>query len=213
MRLRALGLLVVFVAPGLSAQTTDTVLVTLADGEARVRQRLTPEGEDIHAFAMRFEGQDLVITEVFREGESLLDASLVPAERAYRLDVVSGAPITVEYTLSGDVTRIPLFVSGGRAELTVVRDIEAPFLVRLAGEPATLSAVDLPTSLPRFEIAADGSLEVALSSLPALVRLSGGGAFSFTRVADMVVLALILAGAIWTWRNARVRRAAGPDQS
>lgn len=194
----------------MAGQATDTVVVTLGDGVAEVQQRLTPRGATVEAFAMRLEEQTLEMLEVVREGESLLDAVLSPVGGAYRLDVVSGAPIRVRYAVRGSVERIPLFVTGGRAELRVVRELETPYLIRLEGDPARLSALDLATSLPRFAPSETGELEAVLSSLPALLRLSQGGALSFTRVADLIVLVVMVLGVAWAWRNGRVlRRASG----
>jgi len=191
------------------AQTIDTIHVLLSDGGAEVRQRLVPEFESIGAFAFAAEEQDLRILEVVREGEDLLDATLTRTSGVYKLDVASGAPIRIRYTVSGASERIPLFVSGGRAELTVARGVEVPYLLRLEGSPQRLAAIDLDTSLPRFESNQPGILEAHLSSLPSFVRLSSRGAFTFARVADLVALALILSGVVWALLKLRAVSRAG----
>ncbi len=189
----------------LAAQPADTVVVTLGDGLAEIHQRLTPEGGAVRAFAIRLEGQTLDVTEVVGEGQSLLDVVLTATEHAHELYIVSDAPISLRYVVRGSLDRIPLFVKGGRAELTVTRGVEAPYLVRIEGPADELAALDLDTSLPRFVISDAGQPEVALSSVPSLVRLSKGGPFSFTRIADSIVLILILAGMVLAWRAGRAR--------
>jgi len=196
-----------------SAQTTDTVFVRLdADGAAHVRQRLQPEGGAVRAFAIRIEHQALSLAEAEQAGAPLpaADAALTPVDGAYRIDAVSDAPVVVSYTVRnpvrGRLDRIPLFVAGREAEQAVVQEVTAPWLVWLEGDPDVLDALDLSTTLPRFVRAGDRVVTATLSSVPGLLRLSRGGALSFARIADAMVLALLLAGAIWTWRNARVRR-------
>ncbi|MDE2879375.1 hypothetical protein [Candidatus Palauibacter soopunensis] len=201
------------VATPAAAQTTDTVFVRLdADGAAHVRQGLEPEAGAVRAFAIRIEHQTLSLTEMEQSGAPLpvADAALTPVDGAYRIDVVSDAPVVVSYTVRntvrGRLDRIPFFVAGREAEQTVVQEVTAPWLIRLEGDPDVIDALDLSTSLPRFVRAGDDVVTATLSSVPGLLRLSRGGALSFARLADFVVLALLLTGAIWTWRNARARR-------
>ena len=200
------------VAPA-AAQTTDTVFVRLdADGAAHVRQWLPPEGGAVRAFAIRIEHQTLSLADAARDGGPPpdVDAALTPVDGAYRIDAVSDAPVVVSYavrnTVRGRLDRIPLFVAGREAEETVVQEVTEPWLIRLEGDPEVLDALDLSTSLPRFVGTGDDIVTATLSSVPGLLRLSRGGALSFARIADFAVLALLLAGAIWTWRNARARR-------
>jgi len=201
------------VATPAGAQTTDTVFVRLdADGAAHVRQGLQPEAGAVQAFAIRIEHQTLSLGETEQGGAPLpaADAALTPVDGAYRIDVASDAPVVVSYTVRntvrGRLDRIPFFVAAREAEETVVQDVTAPWLIRLEGDPDVLDALDLSASLPRFVRAGDDVVTATLSSVPGLLRLSRGGALSFARIADLVVLALLLTGAIWTWRNARVRR-------
>lgn len=201
------------VAAPAAAQTTDTVFVRLdADGAAHVRQGLEPEAGAVRAFAIRIEHQALSLTETEQDGAPLpvADVALTPVDGAYRIDAVSDAPVVVSYTVRnpvrGRLDRIPFFVAGREAEETVVQDVTAPWLIQLEGDPDVLDALDLSTSLPRFVRAGDDVVTATLSSVPGLLRLSRGGALSFARIADLAVLALLLTGAIWTWRNARVRR-------
>ncbi|MDX1577932.1 MAG: hypothetical protein R3266_05585, partial [Gemmatimonadota bacterium] len=186
------------------AQPADTVRVVLTLGGAAVEQRLAPEGDDVRAWALRLPGQTLDIYEVVREGERLLDATLTKGERAYEFAVTSGAPVVIRYSVEGGRDRIPIFVAGGIAELTVAGSVEEPWLVRLDGPASTLETIDLATSLPRLAPAPDEGLEASLSSLPSLVRLSTSGAVSFARIADAVALLLIALGAAWAWRTARI---------
>ena len=196
-----------------AAQTTDTVFVELGADAARVRQSFVPEDGAVRAFAMRLDEQALSLTGVTSGGESLPTRALTPVDGAWRIDIAAEAPVVVTYTVrageSGRLDRIPLLVAGGEAEQTVVQEITAPWLIRMEGDPAVLAELDLSTSLPRFTRAGEGAVTATLSSVPGLVRLSRGGALSFARVADLVVLALLLTGAVWTWRNARVRRESG----
>lgn len=199
-----------------AAQTTDTVFVRLdAGGAAHVRQRFVPDGGAVRAFAIRIEHQTLSLARTARDGATLpgADVTLAPVDGAHRLDVASDAPVEVSYTVRnpvrGRLDRVPLFVAGRGAEQTVVQEITAPWLIRLEADPAVLDALDLSTSLPRFTRTGDRVVTATLSSVPGLLRLSRGGALSFARIADFVVLALLLTGAIWTWRTARVRRAKG----
>lgn len=193
---------------GPSAQdgALDTASIALEADGVLVRHRIPNLGDRVVALAIRVPEQRLDVTRVVREGRSLLDAGLTTEDDAYRFEVESGAPIVVEYRLSGSLDRIPLFVPAGRAELTVAREFEEPHLIRLTGPPERLAAIDTRTSLPRFERVSDGALEARLSSLPAFVRLSDRGPFSFGRVADMLALGLILLGAWWAWRRFRPRR-------
>ena len=211
----ALALVAAPALAGLSvaAQTTDTVFVRLdADGAAHVRQGLPPDSGAVRAFAIRIEHQTLSLTEAAPDGGPPpdVDAALTPVDGAYRIDVVSEAPVVVSYTVRnpvrGRLDRIPLFVAGREAEETVVQEVTAPWLIRLEGDPDVLDALDLSTSLPRFVRTGDDVVTATLSSVPGLLRLSRGGALSFARLADFAVLALLLTGAIWTWRNARIRR-------
>ena len=209
----ALAGLLLLGAPA-AAQTTDTVFVELRADAAQVRQRLVPEDGAVQAFAIRLDEQTLALTAVTSGGEPLPGAeALIPVDGAWRLDVPAAAPVVVTYTVRGAdggwLDRIPLFVAGGEAEQTVVQEITVPWLIRMEGDPAVLAELDLSTSLPRFTRAGEGAVTATLSSVPGLLRLSRGGALSFVRVADLVVLALLLTGAAWTWRNARVRREAG----
>ena len=204
------------VAAPAAAQTTDTVFVRLdADGAAHVRQGLLPEDGAVRAFAIRIEHQTLSLAEMERGGAPLpvADAALTAVDGAYRIDVASDAPVVVSYTVRnpvrGRLDRVPFFVAGREAEETVVQDVTAPWLIRLEGDPDVLDALDLSTSLPRFVRAGDDVVTATLSSVPGMLRLSRGGALSFARIADFAVLALLLTGAIWTWRNARVRRGGG----
>lgn len=207
-RTLALTVAGVLVAIPAAAQPTDTVFVELRTDAAHVRQHLMPEGGVVRAVAMRLEAQELALGGVTSGGADLpgVDVTPVPGGRAYRIEVASAAPVAISYTLSGRLDRIPLFVAGGRAEQTVVHEVAEPWLIRLEGDPALLDQLDLATSLPRFTRAGEGAVTATLSSVPGLLRLSRGGALSFARVADWVVLALLLAAATWTWRNARVRR-------
>lgn len=195
-------------AAGLRAQAADTVTLALSGDEVVVEQRLAAEGGQVRAFAIRLPGQSLDVLDVVREGERLLDARLTWTERAYVFAVESGAPVVIRYALTGGLDRLPLFVSGGRREVTVARDVELPVQIRLTGSARTLSSIELATSLPRFRPAEDGALEAALSSVPALVRLSPGGATSFSRLADAAAIGLILLGLGWALRAGMKARAA-----
>jgi hypothetical protein len=192
-------------------QAVDTVRVTLEPERAVVEVRVPNLGDVVEAFALRFPDQRVEVTDVLREGEALLDATLTREEGALRFAVTSGAPVTVRYDVRGPLRRIPLFVPGGRAELTVARGVEEPFMVRVTGDSAALAAIDTRTSMPRFTRLADGALEVRLSSLPSFLRLSRGGPFSFSRIADALALALIALGAAISFRRLRRRGAARAD--
>ena len=96
-----------------------------------------------------------------------------------------------------------MFVRGGGAELTVAREVESPYLVRVTGPAEILGDIDPDTSMPRLAHASDGALEVRLSSIPSFVRLSTGGPFSFARMADAFALFLILLGAVTIFRRLR----------
>ncbi|WP_419941405.1 hypothetical protein [Candidatus Palauibacter sp.] len=196
------------IAAPAAAQTTDTVFVELRADGAHVRQSLEPDSGAVRVFAIRFDEQTVSLTGASRGGEPLAGVEIAPTPegRAYRIAVASAAPVVINYTVRGRLDRIPLFVAGGRAEQTVVHEAAEPWLIRLEGDPAALDGLDLSTSLPRFTRAGEGVVTATLSSVPGLLRLSRGGALSFARVADLVVLALLLTAAIWTWRNARVRR-------
>lgn len=183
-----------------AAQTTDTITVRVGPEGALVTQRLEPIGGEVRAVAIRIEGQLLDVREVVREGESLLDAVLEPGRAAYGFHVESGAPVVLEYFVSGATERIPFFVASGEAELTVAEGAETPYMIRIEGEPGRLDAIDAGTSLPRFRRTADGALEVAVSSVPSFARLPEAGGLSFTRLADLVAVSLILLGALWAWR-------------
>ena len=208
LRTLALGVAGVLVAAPAAAQPTDTVFVELRTDAALVRQHLMPEGGVVRAVAMRIEAQELALGGAMSGGAELpgVDVTPVPGGRAYRIEVASPTPVVIGYTLRGRLDRIPLFVAGGRAEQTVVHEVAEPWLIRVEGDPALLDQLDLATSLPRFTRAGEGAVTATLSSVPGLLRLSRGGALSFARVADWVVLALLLAAATWTWRNAHVHR-------
>jgi len=186
-----------------TAQTVDTVHVALEGDRAVVEVRVPNLGEDVEAFALRFPDQLIEVRSVLREGEALLDAALTREDGALRFVVTSGAPVTLRYEVSGRLARVPLFVPGGGAELTVAREVEEPFLVRVTGDAATLGTIDTGTSMPRFTRLPDGTLEVRLSSLPSFLRLSRGGPFSFSRIADALALGLIALGSWVALRKMR----------
>lgn len=201
-------------APGhATAQETaiDTVSIALEATEAIVRHRIPSRGDRVVALALRVPGQRLDVTSVVREGEALLDAVLTEEDEAHRFEVESGAPIVITYRVSGSLERIPLFVPGGSAELTVAREFEEPYLIRVTGPAERLDEIDTAVSLPRLERSAEGLLEARLSSLPSFVRLSDGGPFAFGRVADLIALAVILLGAGWAWHRLRPRPARRED--
>lgn len=187
----------------------DTVRIALDADGATVRHRIPNLGDRVTAWALRVPGQTLDVTGVVREGEALLEAELIGDVDAYRFDVESGAPIVITYRLAGRLERLPLFVPGGEARLTVAREFEEPHLVRITGPADRLDAIDTRTSLPRLERVSDDALEARLSSLPSFVRLVGRGPFTFGRTADAIALALILLGVWYAWRRMRARRA-GP---
>lgn len=184
----------------------DTVSITLEDTAAIVRQRIPNVGDRVVALALRHPGQRVDVTGVVREGEALLDATFTEEGDAYRFEVESGAPIVITYQVSGALGRIPLFVPGGIAELTVAEEFEEPYVIRVSGSRERLDEIDTAISLPRLDRVSDGLLEARLSSLPSFVRLSEGGPFAFGRVADVVALAAILLGAWWVWHRLRPRR-------
>ena len=188
------------------AQTTDTVVVTLLENGAEVRQQLVSSEDLLEAYAIRFDDQHLEIVEVVDEGHNILGETLTETSGHYELTLENRTPITIRFLVTGSVERIPLFVTGGRAELTVVREVETPYLIRIRGSSDRLSMIDLPTSLPRFSLTDSGDLEVELSSVPALLRLAGRGAFTFSRIADLIALVLIVLGAGYALRIGRVRR-------
>lgn len=199
----------------LAAQDVDTVRVSLSPDRAVVELRIPNVGEVVEAHAMRFPGQTVDVTEVVREGQALLDALLTREDGALRFRVMSGAPIVVRYEVTGATERIPLFVPGGGAELTVAGEVEESVLVRVDGDPDALSRIDTDTSVPRFTRRPDGTLEAPLTSLPSFVRLSPGGPFSFPRIADALALVLIAIGVVLAVRKLRAAnggpRAGGPD--
>lgn len=190
----------------------DTVSIVLEDGGAIVRLRIPSDGERIMVAVPRLSPQqELDVTEVVREGEALLDATLTDEGDSYRFEVESGAPVVITYRVMGATERIPLFVPGGLAELTVASEFEEPYLIRITGPPDRLEAIDTAISLPRLERVSDGLLEARLSSLPSFVRLTDRDPFAFGRIADLLALAVILLGAAWAWHRLRRRRAPRED--
>ncbi len=192
------------VAVPLAAQTAsvDTVSVRLAPDAAIVTLEVPPVGGVIEALALMQPGQTVDVTDVIGASGSV-EFTLVEDGSVTRLAVPSSSPVTVRYRVTGDRERIPLFVPGGGAAVTVAREVESPFLIRIVGDAEALRSVDPETSMPRMTRAADGSLEVRLSSIPALVRVSTGGPFSFARMADAAALFLILFGAVVIFRRLR----------
>jgi len=199
-------------------QSVDTVRVELTADAAIVFQRIPNADDLVEAVAIRIPGQSIHVTDVVAGGEALLDATLTAEDGALRFAVASGVPVTLRYEVTGPQERIPLFVSGGGAVLTVARGVEHPHLIEVSGLESRVETIDPETSMPRFERAArteggqggqreegaaGGALEVRLSSLPSFVRLSHGGALSFARLADAAALALILLGAIVAYRRLR----------
>lgn len=184
------------------AQTVDTVHIHLEGDGALVRHGVPSAVGVIEAYALRMPGQDLTLTGVAR-ASGPVEYTLIEQGAALRIAVASLADITVQYRVEGERERVPLFVPGGGAVVTVAHGLEEPFLVRVTGADGSLDDIDTATSMPRFIRAADGALEVRLSSLPSFVRLSRGGPLSFSRLADVAALLLILAGAMFAYRRLR----------
>jgi hypothetical protein len=180
----------------------DTVSITMDGTGANVEQGIPSALGVIEAYAIRLPGQTLTVTEVVAEG-GRLDPSLFDADGAVRIGVASLADVVLRYRIEGALERIPLFVSGGGAVVTVAHGLEEPYLIRLTAAAETLREIDTDTSMPRFVRTADGGLEARLSSLPSFVRLSSGGPFSFARIADAVALLMILGGAAFAFRRLR----------
>ncbi len=180
----------------------DTVRIELGGEGATVELSIPSATGVVEAYAIRIPGQTLSLMEVLSVDEPIRH-TLIEESGATRIAVASSADVTVRYRVEGSRERIPLFVPGGGAEVTVARELEAPYLLRLTGDAGTLAAIDTETSMPRFERLSDGTLEVRLSSVPSFVRLSNGGPFSFARLADAGVLLLVVAGALVAYRKIR----------
>ncbi|MFV1987302.1 MAG: hypothetical protein ACC682_08465 [Gemmatimonadota bacterium] len=200
-----------YLAPGLRAQSAearlgtapaDTAHVVLGGNVTTVELRVPSVIGVVEAYAIRLPGQTLSLTEV-RGAAGPIEYTLIDERGALRIAVASSADITVRYRVEGDRERIPLFVPGGGAEVTVARELEEPYLIRLTGDTGTLAGIDTETSMPRFRRLSDGTLEVRLSSLPSFIRLSGGGPLSFARLADVAALLLIALGALLAYRKIR----------
>jgi hypothetical protein len=180
----------------------DTVHIELSGDGATVELRIPSAIGVVEAYAIRMSGQTLSLTEVL-VGDEPIRYTLIEESGATRIAVASSADVTVRYRVTGSRDRIPLFVPGGGAEVTVARGLEEPYLIRLTGDLGTLSAIDTETSMPRFERRSDGTLEVRLSSVPSFVRLSVGGPFSFARLADAGALLLLAFGVFFAYRKIR----------
>jgi hypothetical protein len=193
---------------GLRAQSdagvapVDTVHIELGGDGATVELRIPSAMGVVEAYAIRMPGQTLSLTDVMVADEPIRHTR-IEESGALRIAVASSADVTVRYRVEESRERIPLFVPGGGAVVTVARGLEEPHLIRITGEAVTLAAIDTETSMPRFRRLSDGTLEVRLSSLPSFVRLSGGGIGSFARMADAAALLLIALGALFAYRKIR----------
>jgi len=186
----------------LRAETVDTVRIDLAGDEAVVQQVIPHALGVIEAYAMRVPGQTLTILDVLGD-RGPLEHTLVEAEGTTRIAVASLSDVLVRYRVAGPLERVPLFVRGGGAVVTVAHEVAEPYLIRVTANDDRLEGVDTDTSMPRFGRSEDGVLEVRLSSVPSFVRISSGGPFSFARLADVMALLLILCGSLFAFKRLR----------
>ncbi|MDX1395903.1 MAG: hypothetical protein R3195_16080, partial [Gemmatimonadota bacterium] len=177
----------------------DTVRIELTADGATIEHIVPSVVGVIEAYAIRIPGQTLTVIDAARRGGGPVDPALIDHEGALRLAVASSDDVIVRYRVDGAVDRIPLFVPGGGAVVTVARALDEPWLIRVTG--VRTDGVDTPASLPRFVSLDDGALEARLASLPSFVRLSGGGAFSFARLADAAAVLLVVCGGIVAFRR------------
>ncbi|MDH3734515.1 MAG: hypothetical protein OEU54_13370 [Gemmatimonadota bacterium] len=181
----------------------------IAGDEARVQHVIPASSGVAQAYAIHVPGQLLEVDEV-RGPAGAVEFTVIDERGARRIAIPTSRPVLVRYRVSGSVDRIPLFVSGGRAQLTVALDVEEPYLLRLNG---AVASIDTDTSMPRFSRAEDGTLEAGLSSLPSFIRLSEGGPFSFARLADIVALLLTALGGGIVLRRLRAAANAAYSES
>lgn len=193
--------LLAFAVPLAATQpAVDTVAVSLTASAVIVDLEVPPVDGVVEAYALFQPGQALDIISV-TNASGPVEFTVIDDESVARLAVPSSSGVRVRYRVTGDAERVPLFVPGGGAVVTVARAVDAPYLVRLTGAPELIADVDPETSMPRMSRAPDGSLEVRLSSVPSLVRISRGGPFSFARMADAFALFLVLFGAVVIFRR------------
>ena len=174
-----------------------TIEIDLAGTDATVRAVYhisRAPSDSVRFVLMRIAGQSVELigaTQPTLSGDEGAFAFTVPAAS-------SGASTTVlEYTVSGDLTRIPIFVPNaptdpgrGRVELRVRGYVH-------------LDAVR--DAFPRFSTVADAIVSRP-ENLPSFVLLPVGSGLSTNRAADALVAFLILLGtALWTLRHRRVR--------
>ena len=203
----AAGVLVVLAARAAApaaaqGAAVDTVSLGLAGSAVEVELEVPSVDGVVRAFALVQPGQSLNVDSV-TNASGPVEFTVFEVGSVTRLAVPSSSPVRVRYRVTGDRERVPLFVPGGGAAVTVARSVEAPYLIRLSGSDDVLAAIDPETSMPRLSRASDGALVVRLSSVPSLVRISRGGPFSFARVADAFALFLVLFGAVVIFRRVR----------
>ena len=162
------------VAAPAAAQTTDTVFVRLdADGAAHVRQGLLPEDGAVRAFAHPDRAPDAVAGGggAGRRGAARRRCRADPGRRGVphrcRLRCAGRRVLhRPEYGPRAVGPGPPSSWPAGRPRRPLYRDVTAPWLIRLEGDPDVLDALDLSTSLPRFVRTGDDVVTATLSSVP-----------------------------------------------
>ncbi len=174
--------------------TAVTIEVTTESNRAVVEGRYVFEdqADSVRFVLAKFDGQSVRITRDawrLRETDGLFELVL-PG---------SGSPFDVQYTIDGPVTRIPLFVPD-----TPTEPGGQPVEIRVRG----VVDVSLKDVFPRFR-ESGGELLAQLDNVPSAIWLPSRRTFSTNRLADLVVIVVLVMGTAWWLLRNRTRRVTG----
>lgn len=158
--------------------------------------RIEPGQESTIFHAIRFRGQQLTL-----EGGGGSDGRVSTEAGLHRIELSPAAPATIHlrYRLRGATTRIPIFVPDAPASPGVTR---LRIILRGRGGPA------IPV-FPRFGLDAQGDRVAEPTHLPALVLLRPSDRLDADRLAEWLVVLLLLMGSL-AWLARRRGQAAAP---
>lgn len=147
--------------------------------------RIEPGQGSTTFHAVRFRGQRLTLKDA-SGGPVAVEAGL------YRIELSLAAPATVHlrYTLRGSTTRVPIFVPSAPA---------LPGVTRLRIVLRDGAAIPV---FPRFDLDPEGDRVAEPTHLPAFVALRRRGGPDVGRIAEWVVVILIVGGSLaWLARS------------
>lgn len=149
-----------------------------------VEYRFEHQLDSVRFVLMRFDAQSI----------RMLSTEWTLRERAGLFELLvrgAASPMRLRYRVDGAVRRLPVFVP----------DVPAVGRGRVEIRVAGANGASLADGFPRFERDSLG-LVARLDNVPSAIRLPRSGGWSTNRLADTLVIVLLVLGTIvWTMRN------------